>query len=514
MGDTTRYDVAVIGAGIAGLITANYFAKAGKRTVLIEQNHQPGGLMSGFRRKGFTFDGGDQSFESMGIVFPILDELGLYREEDWRKARFRFVSGDFDFCIDSIDTAENALRTAFPNEPGLKPLFDDVREVSRFIDTVCTPNSFPLLHNFGIRPLLEVGRWAPRVRRWLTFRDRERMCSVIENPALRNWFTQIGYRRMTYLFFAGFWHLWANDYWYHTGGMQAFVDRLAGRFTEQGGVLRCKTVVSALRTEGKQVSLIELSDGESVGAETVVYCGDYNELLSRLLPDEVVSTRFAKRVRGSRLTEPLVSVYLGLADPPERTAEIMKAQHVFVFPNYDVVFPNAQSPRDIHRRMWVTASFTGDHDPGLAPPGKSAVVLQTFSSYGWQNKWESGGSALPRTDAYRDLKRTVGLELVETAERIYPGLGDRVEYLEVGSPLSARRFTMNTEGSSGGWSYDDRASPVYRRWAKNLFRTPLANLYTAGHYTLWPGGVISAVLSGRLVSNMVLGKRALTRMRD
>ena len=120
---------------------------------------------------------------------------------------------------------------------------------------------------------------------------------------------------------------------------------------------------------------------------------------------------------------------------------------------------------------------------------------------------------MPRTPEYKKLKHEVGLELVRTMERVLPGLGGQIDYLDVGTPLSARKFTRNTEGSSGGWCYDDRISPVYRTLGKNLIRTPVNNLYTAGHYALWPGGVISAVLSGRLVSNVLLGRRMLSPIR-
>ena len=41
-------------------------------------------------------------------------------------------------------------------------------------------------------------------------------------------------------------------------------------------------------------------------------------------------------------------------------------------------------------------------------------------------------------------------------------------------------------------------------------KTPLPNLFAAGHYALWPGGVISAALSGRFAANLVLGRPMLT----
>ncbi|MCX5866664.1 MAG: FAD-dependent oxidoreductase, partial [Proteobacteria bacterium] len=37
-----KFDVAVVGAGIAGLSCANYLARGGKKVVLLEQNHQAG----------------------------------------------------------------------------------------------------------------------------------------------------------------------------------------------------------------------------------------------------------------------------------------------------------------------------------------------------------------------------------------------------------------------------------------------------------------------------------------
>jgi len=120
-----HYDVAIVGGGLSGLICGNYLARAGKNVLILEQNHQPGGNMSGFRRSGFYFDAGDQSFESLGIVFPILRELGLYEPSDFTRVRYRMVSEDFDFYLDSLDEIEETLRSSFPNEPGIREVFDE-----------------------------------------------------------------------------------------------------------------------------------------------------------------------------------------------------------------------------------------------------------------------------------------------------------------------------------------------------------------------------------------------------
>ncbi|TVR30420.1 MAG: NAD(P)/FAD-dependent oxidoreductase [Spirochaetaceae bacterium] len=506
------YDVAVIGAGIAGSVCANYLVREGKRVLLLEQNHQSGGNMSGFSRKGFYFDGGDQSFESLGAVFPILQDLGVYHKHEWIKARYRMVSKDFDFYIDGIDAVEDALRAAFPAEPGFKPLFAEIREVSRFLDSVCTPWEFPLLHDFSLRRLAQVVPWLAKLKRWSTFAYRERACSVIRNPELRHWLTQIGYYRMPYLFFAGFWHIWSHDYWYPCGGMQSLHRSLMDAFTEAGGEVRFNTRVSRIQggsSAARRALQLTTAEGDTVSATSFVYAGDYRALVSELLGPEYCKPALVRKLNGTRLTEGLVSVYLGLNLSDQALADRLGgAHHPFYFPNYDVIFPHRDSPRDVHSRMWLALNHFGPQSRS-APEGRSTLTLQTYSSHAWQHHWNNGGESYPRTAEYRELKQQVGQEMVTQAENLVPELKRHIEFMDVGTPLSLKRFTGNAEGSSGGWCYDNQVSPLFRLPQLNMIRTPLENLYACGHYALWPGGVISAVQCGRIVANLVCGRRAL-----
>ncbi|MBU4440817.1 MAG: FAD-dependent oxidoreductase, partial [Firmicutes bacterium] len=75
--DGNAYDIIVVGAGIAGLTSAAYAAKAGYTTLLCEKSEKPGGLVASFTRNGFTFDAGIRAFENSGIVFPMLAQVGI-----------------------------------------------------------------------------------------------------------------------------------------------------------------------------------------------------------------------------------------------------------------------------------------------------------------------------------------------------------------------------------------------------------------------------------------------------
>jgi len=502
--------VVVVGGGIAGMIAANYLAKAGKQTLVLEQNHQAGGNMSGFSRNGYYFDGGDQSFESLGIVFPILADLGVYDKLAWTKVGFRFKSPQFDFCVDSIDSVEAALCSAFPDEPTLKRLFAEVRRVQAFLDRHCSAHAFPVLNDFSLSKLIGLLPELPALLQWLRYEYREKLCAGIGDPALRGWLTGIGYHKMPFLFFGGFWNLWIKDYWHPVGGMQNLINVLVENFQAYQGEIRTLTSVSSIESKHGRVTGVRTNNDEFIPADHVVYAADLKSLLGGMVDADIFSSRKTRRFANAELTQSLVSAYLGLDLPAESVYEQLKTQHTFWFPDYSVRFPAADSRRDYHGNTWLMASFLGQENPGFAPPGKSGLVLQTFSNIAWHNYWDNGGLLRPRAEAYRKLKAEIGLEMAKNAKALLPGLTKHVSFLELGTPLSSERFSKNSLGASGGYSYNNHESPLFSSWMLNAMDTKLPNLTLAGHYVLWPGGVISAALSGRFAANKVLGKGLLS----
>jgi phytoene dehydrogenase-like protein len=76
-----HFDAIVVGGGIAGLTASAYLARAGQKTLLIEKNHESGGLVNSFSRDGFCFEAGVRALEDAGIILPMLKELGITIEK-------------------------------------------------------------------------------------------------------------------------------------------------------------------------------------------------------------------------------------------------------------------------------------------------------------------------------------------------------------------------------------------------------------------------------------------------
>ena len=72
-----KYDVLIVGGGIAGLTSAAYLAKDGYKVLVCEKQDEIGGLVNSFTYKGFLFDGGIRAIENSGIVMPMLRQLGI-----------------------------------------------------------------------------------------------------------------------------------------------------------------------------------------------------------------------------------------------------------------------------------------------------------------------------------------------------------------------------------------------------------------------------------------------------
>lgn len=72
-----KYDVAVVGGGVAGLTAAIYAAKAGKRTILIEKQERLGGRAITVKKKGAYFNLGGHALYHGGDAMATFRELGL-----------------------------------------------------------------------------------------------------------------------------------------------------------------------------------------------------------------------------------------------------------------------------------------------------------------------------------------------------------------------------------------------------------------------------------------------------
>jgi oxygen-dependent protoporphyrinogen oxidase len=85
----TDVDVAVVGAGLAGLSTARRLVRAGHRVEVFESEGTVGGRMRSTRIHGYTIDRGAETLASRGYptTWRLIRELGLDKAGDLHRIR-------------------------------------------------------------------------------------------------------------------------------------------------------------------------------------------------------------------------------------------------------------------------------------------------------------------------------------------------------------------------------------------------------------------------------------------
>ncbi|MBO8162856.1 MAG: NAD(P)/FAD-dependent oxidoreductase [Brevibacillus sp.] len=505
----STYDTIVIGAGIGGLFAANFLAKAGGKTLLVERHNVVGGYLQGGWHKGFYFDYGTQSNEIKGAILPALQALGLDERVTFHQCHHRFVSSEgLDLNYHDLDDAERAFIAAYPeSEEGLRCYFRYYRrvtEVAKMVNEeglgsiikIDSTSFMPDYHAYWkTKPYYDEMMEYDSIHSWRKARE-----FLGGNSRVSRVLTHFGYRNQSALSTGIFWHLWRDDYFYNEGGKQAFVDMLADAFVERGGTLALETHVEEILVNGDTAVGVRLANGKVIRAGHVLSNADMRMTMERLLGGHEAVRGWIETMRKTTLSEAFYTVYLALDMPPEELNEHLKgAHHSWIFPTHKPL----PEPFDIsfHGSLPMEISAPCLHDPSLAPPGKSTVVLQTFSFYDWMNRWEINADGR-RAAKYRALKKQVEQQLIDNLELVIPGVKKKIVHQFSSTPLTHERYTLNTNGATGAWTWNPKRTFV--KLTEQRVTTPIRNLYCAGHWALYPGGLLTATVAGKIAADLVV----------
>ncbi|HJX40185.1 MAG TPA: hypothetical protein VJ345_01890, partial [Anaerolineales bacterium] len=130
-----------------------------------------------------------------------------------------------------------------------------------------------------------------------------------------------------------------------------------------------------------------------------------------------------------------------------------------------------------------------------ADPRHHGLQIVAPATFDYEGRWRSG-PGLERGEAYRELKDFYARRLLANVESRLPGLREHIVHLDVATPLTMHRYTLNDRGAPVGWGYKN---PL--RWKQRVAFLP--GLYQSGHW-VGPSGVVNAAVSGRQAAELAL----------
>lgn len=282
--------IAIIGAGIGGLVSAAMLAARGAQVIVLEKESWVGGKARRVAVDGAEIDGGPTVFTLRDVFDEVFEACGA-RLDDYITAQPAEIiarhawdaSGSLDLYADPQRSEEaigdfagaGAARgyRNFRNEA--RRIFEVLEEPFLRGDKASTP--LPMMRKIGFGRMGDMLAMRPFDGLW------DALGEHFTDPRLRQLFgryaTYCGsspYLAPATLMLIA--HVEARGVWLIDGGIHALARALARLAEAQGALIRLDAPVSEIATSGGRTSGVRLASGEVIEADAVILNGDPNAL--------------------------------------------------------------------------------------------------------------------------------------------------------------------------------------------------------------------------------------------
>lgn len=491
-------DVVVVGAGGGGLSAAAALARAGKKVIVLEQHHKVGGYMTNFERRGYTFEVSLHGFDGLnegGINRKLFEKLGILDRVTpvQHEVIYRAAYPDETLLVPKdIEDYKRLLLTRFPKEKA---------SIEKFFATVDKLDS---LYGKLAGPMLGEGSQMPSVpdllamKRYSDMRLTDFLTKelAIRDPRLIHALTQLSAflgtvpQQQSTMLFLTMWNAYHRHGFYNfLGGSQALSNAMADVIQEAGGLIHTKQLVTGIEVENGSAKLVRTKKGNCYAADFVISNASLPGTI-KLIGEDKLSSGERNRYQKWKAGPSMVSVYLGV-DQDYRAA-FGETSEIFVNTNDNPSEADEVANRCRYDGPYSIVNYTMV-DPSYVPsPDKNVIVLSVLANY----------DCFASLEDYKAHKEQLARDLIVRAEAVLPGLASHVEVMEVGTPKTMERYTLNPRGSIVG--FDHNIEQVMFKRMNTTYFEGIDNLYLVGAWTFPGGGQSAVMISGMQAAQDIL----------
>lgn len=477
------YDAIVIGSGIGGLVTATQLAAKGLQVLVLERYLIPGGSAGYFEREGYRFDVGASMIFGFGdrgttnLLTRALAAVGETLETLPDPVQIHYhLPGDLDLKVHrDYEAFLQELIAKFPQEAkGIRKFYDECWRVFNCLNAMellSLEEIGYLLRVFFQHPLACLG-----LVKYLPQNVGDIARSHIQDPALLKFIDMECYcwsvvpADLTPMINAGM--VFSDRHYgginYPKGGVGKIAESLVTGLEKAGGEIRYQARVTKILQEGDRAVGVQLANGEKIYAKRIVSNATRWDTFDSLLNKEDLPGKEERWRKNYQQSPSFLSLHLGVE------ADLLPAgtecHHILL-----------EDWNDLEKEQGtIFVSIPTLLDPSLAPEGYHIIHAFTPS---WLEPWQNLSP-----QEYEVKKEADAGKVIDRLEAIFPGLDKALDYMEIGTPRSHRRFLGRQNGTYG---------PIPRRKLAGLLpmpfnRTAVPGLYCVGDST-FPGQGLNAV---------------------
>ena len=477
--------VIIIGAGLAGLSAGCYARMNGFKSHIFEHHSVPGGVAAAWKRQGYLIDGGIHFM--MGhkpgtALYQTLNELGtsdpsLFVEMQ-SYGRFMHQASGIDIIIGrDLNKLAAELKTRATQDSAV---IDKIiggakhfqgRDLSTF-GMSRPPEMTSFLNQLGeywqMRSLVPYFSGAYG-------RKTSDFVQALKTPWLRDFFCSLFLPESPVWFIMMILALVADQQCcFLARGCLDFVLAIERHYKALGGEISYKATVEKIIVENGRAVGIKLTDGQEYRADYVISAGDSYNTIFNLLDGKYLNDKIKKRHETRAISRPFLTISYGLARP---------------FPDdqpFNTIVLDAPVSVGNEETKTIFVRILNYSDR-FAPTGKTVLQVEIESSFDYWWNLQAENRA-----AYDNAKQSVADTFLAVLEKYYPGISSKVEVVDVATPYTTWRYTLNRQGAWGAWLMT--ADTITESIERTL--PGLKNCYMAGQWVM-SGGVPPALFSGR-----------------
>ncbi|MCX7926869.1 MAG: FAD-dependent oxidoreductase [Candidatus Omnitrophica bacterium] len=456
-----KFDIIIIGGGIAGLVCGNLLAKIGLKVLICEKNHYVGGCCCSFIRKGYKLESGIHTIEGYrSHINRLIEELELKIEVARREVTDIIILPQQEVKIYS----EFVRTKEFFRQIGIDK--DEIEKLESLLSAdwrkVIDLNSFKsakeLIQHF--------------------FRDdnlREILCILARNIATpMQYLSPVNYT----IFLKQY--LTDNGY-YFPEGIDKFPSILQKQFKKNGGVLRLKAQVINFIIENNKAKGVRLANGEEFFAERFIVAADHFDMV-RNLPDKNLENDLEK-------LKTTLSVFIIYFILPNRVRnKIEETNALWIVSNFNTEENFASLFAGLDKKALYDNSVIM---VGFMPKKEDYFGAYCISSAQFASKvqWEKVRS-IYKEEILKIVKKATGINIEKEAL-----------FIETATPHTLYKFTNNYRGALHGWA----PTPAQIKFSI-ANRVKINNIYFTGHWVTGysQGGIPWAIETARRTAERIM----------
>jgi len=456
-GAKDRYDVVVIGSGLAGLTAANYLAKCGRSVLLLEQHYNLGGLATWFHRKGgHIFD-----VSLHGFPVGMIKSCRKYWTQEiadsivqLKSIRFDNPQFQLDTTFDRVDFTR-LLVERFAVEPAtVEEFFNTARAMDFYDDQTMTTRElferfFPGRSDV-VRLLMEPIAYANG--------------STLDDPA-------ISYG----IVFSNF---MSKGVYIFRGGTDKLIRLMKKELQANGVDIRTQVETQRITVKDGQARGV-VANGREIACGAVVSNANLKTTVEKLVGAEHLSNDFLEESKAVRLNNSSCQVYMGIRRG-ERIDYIGDLLFTSVDPEFDSARLCAKN---------VTSRTFSMYYPDIRP-GSDRYSIVSSTNANWED-W-AGLSA----DQYERDKQHLIDTTLDALEKYIPDIRGKLDHVEAATPRTFHHYTRHEAGATFGTKFEGlKVSMDLPKRIEGLFHTGSVGIIMSG----WLG----AINYGVIVANEV-----------